>query len=1376
MDQTVDGDVQPGAHTERDVDVANRVQMVNHRHSAGVGLGAHEPLPPEAAASHQVVVGDIPLEPPGFLSRASLLAKLDRAGAQVAVIHAVTGLRGLGTTQLAAAYARAKLAADWRLVAWVNAADADSLHAGLAAVADALGLIGSDSGRSVADAAEAVRHLLETDGDHCLLVFDDVADLAALRPFVPARGTARVLITSTRPPAGNWAIGVPVDVFSADEALRFLTERTGLDDEAGAAAVAGVLGHLPLALAMAAPVIERQHHGYARYLNRLQTIPIEVFLTGDDGQSYPHGVARTVLLSLAVIRAADPTGVSTGVMEIMAVLSAAGVRRDLLHAAGQAGVLAGGGRRVEAALVDRVLEWLSDRLVLTFSLDGQTAIMPRQVAQVVRARLARRQRLGAVCWAAASALEAQATTVTSAQDRPAVRSLPQHVTALLDNTPRLAGKADEELALILLGLRFIAFYHLVELGDNARRAIEVGEPLTAHLERVLGPGHPDTLNTRNSLAAAYLAAGRTAEAIPLFEQTLALRQGLLGPDDPDTLTSRNNLATAYQDAGRAAEAIQLFEQTLSIRERLLGADDPSTVNSRGNLAAAYRDGGRAAEAIPLFEQTLACRERVLGPDHPDTQLSRKNLAYAYREVGRTAEAAPLFERVLADQKPVLRTDQPYVQASRRNLATAYRDEGRDAEATPLAGQTLAARESRARIDAAGQVLHAGFRRPPSDPARRVLPPGFRRPPAGPARRLLAERAAGPSAKLTGRSSPRGTQDRPSVDFQDDREVIAAIAAGDPAGIARMYDAYAAAVYGYCHWVLRDRADAAGALEDTFVIAVATLNGQSLEPSKLRPWLYAVARSECRRRLRTVSAPRDEEIGAADHRASAGQRADAVGLPTGAADWLIDATMPFRAVGEWAHEPIDATMPFRAVGQRAHEPIDATMPFRAVGQRAHEPIDATMPFRAVGQRAHEPIDATMPFRAVGQRAHEPIDATMPIRVVTQLTDATMPRVISQPIDATRSIRVASEPTGATGGLAHLNGDSGQAELRALIRSILVDLKPREREVIELSFRHDLLDNDLAIALGVSQSRAHDLASRARGRLENSFGAVHAALAGRQDCPVLGELLVDWDGRLTEQTRDLVGWHVEQCQTCANQGSGALRPAALSGVLPLAPLPAELREQVLSRCSATAEDAVAYRRRVVRRAESTWAAIFALFTQAIRRASWASIRANPGPAVASTAVAIWIVAAVSVTLFAFAGSNAARPLEIRPSVRASVSSPAAPVVTATAPLTAPTSASASPVPTITPSPASVAPAYVPPVTAEPSPSVSHSARPSKSAKPSKSPSASPSGSPSPSRTLLPHPLLQEQHPRHRPRRPNPEAVAARNIERTPRGFGQGFQERG
>jgi hypothetical protein len=63
------------------------------------------------------------------------------------------------------------------------------------------------------------------------------------------------------------------------------------------------------------------------------------------------------------------------------------------------------------------------------------------------------------------------------------------------------------------------------------------------------------------------------------------------------LSSRSHLAGAYQVAGRTAEAITLFEQTLADRERVLGADHPETLATRNNLAAAHRAAGHTARAI-----------------------------------------------------------------------------------------------------------------------------------------------------------------------------------------------------------------------------------------------------------------------------------------------------------------------------------------------------------------------------------------------------------------------------------------------------------------------------------------------------------------------------------------------------------------------------------------------------------------------------------------------------------------------------------------------------------------------------------------------------------------------------------------------------------
>ncbi len=90
----------------------------------------------------------------------------------------------------------------------------------------------------------------------------------------------------------------------------------------------------------------------------------------------------------------------------------------------------------------------------------------------------------------------------------------------------------------------------------------------------------------------------------------------------------------------------------------------------------------------------------------------------------------------------------------------------------------------------------------------------------------------------------------------DSEVVASIVAGDRLGLAAAYDRYADPLFQYCRTLLSDPADAADAVQDVFVIAASRLDGLR-DPSRLRPWLYAVARNEALRILRSkkgTSAP------------------------------------------------------------------------------------------------------------------------------------------------------------------------------------------------------------------------------------------------------------------------------------------------------------------------------------------------------------------------------------------------------------------------------------------------------------------------------------------------------------------------------------------
>jgi len=273
------------------------------------------------------VVGELPGEPPSFQERPAIveLAEFFATGHQVPVVCAIIGARGVGKTHVAAAYARRQVLEGFPVVAWISGDATENLVRGLADLACALEV--SDPEDDSAASARRLRAELETRIQPTLLVIDNAIDGDNIRPFMPATGHARVIITSTDAGFAQFGHAMEVSVFDRPQSLDFLRERSGRDDDDAAAnQIADELGDLPLALEQVASVMAMQRLSYSECLDRLRFLPAARMLCRSPGDPYPLGAAEAILMSRQSAVAGDPNHLGDRVLAMISVLSPAGVR------------------------------------------------------------------------------------------------------------------------------------------------------------------------------------------------------------------------------------------------------------------------------------------------------------------------------------------------------------------------------------------------------------------------------------------------------------------------------------------------------------------------------------------------------------------------------------------------------------------------------------------------------------------------------------------------------------------------------------------------------------------------------------------------------------------------------------------------------------------------------------------------------------------------------------------------------------------------------------------------------------------------------------------------------------------------------------------
>lgn len=495
-------------------------------------------------------VGVVPLLADCFQERAPEMRGLDdavSAGRTAVLTQVLSGLGGVGKTQLAAAYARRVWdAGELDLLVWATARSRDAVQARYAQAAAEIGQPPPD----VDSAAEWFLGWVQTTTRRWLVVLDDLSDPADLQGLWPEGPCGRVLVTTRRRDAalaGGTRQLIEVGLYTPGQALAYLREKTGDGDGLEHAAdLAADLGYLPLALAQAAAYLHDRQETYAGYRRRLRDrrkrLP-ELFPDDALADDYRSTVAATWSISLEAADRLLPPGLATPVLRLASTLDP-------------------NGAPLEVFTTPAALAFLTDQHQPT----GSASPTARVDEHDCRDALSNLHRLNLI-------------SVDRGGGPRAVRTHALVQRATLDQLP-----ADTLAATVRAAAdAVLAVWPEIERDTSLGQALR--DCTMTLKERHSAPlwapdGHPVLFRAGRSLGEC----GLVSAAVHYWIQTATDATDALGADHPDTLTTRHHLAHLRGEDGDSAGAVAAFEELLGDCLRVLGADHPDTLITRRNLA------------------------------------------------------------------------------------------------------------------------------------------------------------------------------------------------------------------------------------------------------------------------------------------------------------------------------------------------------------------------------------------------------------------------------------------------------------------------------------------------------------------------------------------------------------------------------------------------------------------------------------------------------------------------------------------------------------------------------------------------------------------------------------------------------------------------
>ncbi|MGW6404115.1 DUF7779 domain-containing protein [Streptomyces sp. NPDC055134] len=638
-------------------------------------------------------VGVIPRRAYAFQDRleAEQLAARPTGANGSATSIVLTGLGGLGKTQIAAEYARS-VEADLDVLLWITATSRSAI---VTAYAEAASQLYNVDPQDPERAAQQFLQRLDAAGQPALrwlIVLDNLADNEYLKHpdyaylLPPAGQSGRTVITTRRretSPFPEEYLFVDVPAFDNDTAVAYLDghlSRRGRHHESTdqLSGLASDLGHLPLALAQAAAYLVTVGMSCAEYRRRWASTKMAMLLP--DHSSLPDGQAMTVATTWAIsIEYANRLShLAEPMLSLTAMLAPDGIPHAVLHAAPARKFLASA-QADDKTPTEQLLPSTDDssaalRALHRLSLIDHDATDPASTVRVHRlVQHATRDALAPDLAETCARSAADALCATWNDDACAPEPGTRLDEALRVNALALIGCANDALwddtdahaVVSLPGIslggagHFTAatgyFEKLVaeaknRLGDHSD-VLRRFRRLHGQAQRVAGDAR-GAVTTLTGVTDEWTAMLQTSAEVGMSEYTEAMRHLALAQGDSgeraaalDTLTAllhtvdsdsvpplgllrvRHEYAMWLLESGQTARAREAYELVLEDKISLLGPEDVESLITRFEIARLKMLTQHLDEAAADFKALLPTMRRVLGPEDPQTLKTMEEAAH-----------------------------------------------------------------------------------------------------------------------------------------------------------------------------------------------------------------------------------------------------------------------------------------------------------------------------------------------------------------------------------------------------------------------------------------------------------------------------------------------------------------------------------------------------------------------------------------------------------------------------------------------------------------------------------------------------------------------------------------------------------------------------